>query len=45
MQGFGLGLSIVKTIIEDLLGGIITVQSEVGIGTNFTIELPLISTI
>lgn len=38
--GSGLGLAIVKFIIE-LLGGNISVESEVGIGTTFTFNLPL----
>lgn len=39
MGGSGLGLSIVETIIEKHFG-YITVQSEVGVGTTFTLELP-----
>lgn len=38
--GTGLGLSLVKTIIENY-GGTIEVQSEVGKGTTFEIQLPL----
>ncbi len=38
-RGTGLGLSIVRQII-DLHGGTIDVQSEVGKGTTFTIDLP-----
>lgn len=38
--GSGLGLSIVKFIVE-LLGGAITVKSEVGLGTTFIFHLPL----
>jgi len=39
--GSGLGLHIVHSIVSDILGGRITVSSEEGRGTCFTLSLPL----
>jgi signal transduction histidine kinase len=39
-RGLGLGLAISKKIVEQL-GGTITVASDVGVGTTFTIRFPL----
>lgn len=38
-EGTGLGLTLCKKFSE-LLGGVLTVQSEVGSGTTFTLYLP-----
>ncbi len=39
IEGKGMGLFMVKTQVESM-GGIISVESKVGIGTTFTIEFP-----
>jgi len=41
--GSGLGLNIVHTIVTGVLGGDISVESEVGSGTTFTLSLPLVA--
>ncbi len=40
-QGTGLGLSVAYTVVSERHSGVIRVSSEVGLGSVFTIELPL----
>jgi len=41
-KGTGLGLAIAKQIIEDNHGGTLEVESEIGLGSQFFIRLPII---
>ncbi len=41
--GSGLGLNIVHNVVTGVLGGSIAVTSRVGVGTTFTLSLPLVA--
>jgi signal transduction histidine kinase len=40
-KGSGIGLAVVKEITEAMFGGTIGVESRVGIGTTFTLSVPI----
>lgn len=40
--GTGLGLPLAKYIVEDVHGGKLTVISQLGVGSTFTVSLPLV---
>ncbi len=42
--GTGLGLNLVKQVVETVHGGRVVVKSEIGVGSTFTCELPMAET-
>ncbi|MGH7605756.1 MAG: sensor histidine kinase, partial [Gemmatimonadales bacterium] len=39
--GSGIGLAVVKEITQNMFGGTVSVESEVGVGSAFTLALPI----
>ena len=40
-KGSGIGLAVVKEITENMFGGSVRVESHVGVGSTFTLLLPI----